>query len=272
MNRNRLIIVIISVSIVSILSALIIFSHNPVIVDNKAQAQPLAALLEEAQDLERKGDLIGLKAVYQKLINDFPNHKDIIRWQKNLDELNLKIIFSAMIVPGLSQEYEVQPLDTLTKIARQFNTTIELLKKSNGLSSDKINPGRRLKVWTAKFSILIDKSQNSLILKSNDEIIKTYNVATGMNNSTPLGTFKIVNKLFNPTWYKAGAVVPPGSPENILGTRWLGFDLSGYGIHGTSEPESIGKQTTAGCVRMLNPEVEEVYTLLPVGTEVTVVD
>ena len=147
-----------------------------------------------------------------------------------------------------------------------------MIKKINNLPSDKINPGRKLKIWTGKFSVLADKSQNILMLKCNNEIIKTYDVSTGLNNSTPAGTFKITTKLVNPVWYKSGAVVLPDSPENILGTRWMGFDLEGYGIHGTTSPESIGTQATAGCVRMLNNEVEELYTFLPQGTEVTIVD
>jgi lipoprotein-anchoring transpeptidase ErfK/SrfK len=122
------------------------------------------------------------------------------------------------------------------------------------------------------FSILVDKSQNILILKSNEEVIKTYIVSTGANNSTPTGTFKIINKIPHPTWFKAGAVVPAGTPDNILGTRWLGFDLPGYGIHGTTEPQSLGQQVTQGCVRMANLEVEELYTIIPVGTEVTIID
>ncbi|MBU2222104.1 MAG: L,D-transpeptidase, partial [Candidatus Omnitrophica bacterium] len=133
-------------------------------------------------------------------------------------------------------------------------------------------PGRKIKVWTAPFSIVVDKSQNTLLLKTGEEVFKTYMASTGANNSTPVGIFKIVNKLPNPTWYKAGAVVPPGSPENVLGSRWLGFDLAGYGIHGTVEPESLGKQVTQGCVRLANPEVEELYTIVPVGAEVTIVD
>ena len=72
--------------------------------------------------------------------------------------------------------------------------------------------------------------------------------------------------------FKAGAVVSADSPENVLGTRWLGLDVSGYGIHGTVEPQSLGKQVTQGCVRMANNEVEELYTYIPVGTEVTVTD
>jgi len=67
-------------------------------------------------------------------------------------------------------------------------------------------------------------------------------------------------------------VVPPESPQNVLGTRWLGFDLQGYGIHGTVEPETIGQQVTAGCVRMVNEQVEELYTIVPIGTKVKIVD
>ena len=80
--------------------------------------------------MEQKADIIRLKAVYQKLISDFPNSKDAGAWQKKLDEINLKLIFSSAVVPGLSQEYVVQPQDTLTKIAKQFNATVELIKKA----------------------------------------------------------------------------------------------------------------------------------------------
>jgi lipoprotein-anchoring transpeptidase ErfK/SrfK len=76
----------------------------------------------------------------------------------------------------------------------------------------------------------------------------------------------------NPTWYKQGAVIPAGSPENILGTRWMGFDLPAYGIHGTTEPQSLGKQVTQGCVRMSNADVEQLFIIVPIGTEVTIVD
>ena len=273
--RNRIIFIIVGLSIISIMFGLSILKRSSkinIIPKASSKTQSAQELIRESQDLEQKADLLGLKTVYQKLINDFSSHKDIAVWQKKMDEVNLKIIFSPLIIPAVSREYEIQPQDNLTKIAKQFNTTVELLMKSNNLSSDRINPGRKIKVWTAKFNVLVDKSQNTLILKLNDEIMKTYAVATGLNNSTPFGTFKIINKLANPTWYKAGAVVPSGSPENILGTRWLGFDLAGYGIHGTTEPGSIGRQSTAGCIRMLNPDVEELYSLLSAGTEVTIVD
>ena len=52
----------------------------------------------------------------------------------------------------------------------------------------------------------------------------------------------------------------------------MGIDVPGYGIHGTTEPESIGYQATEGCVRMHNSDVEELFTIVPPGTEVIIVD
>lgn len=225
----------------------------------------------QAQYLSAKGNLSEAKTIYQRLINEFPDAGEILSWQKKLEELNIKLLFSPTLTSG-SILYEIKPGDNLVKIAREFKTTVELIKKNNNLTDDKILPGKKIKVWTAPFSMLVDKSQNNLILKTNEEVIKTYIVSTGLNNSTPVGNFKITNKLPNPTWFKAGAVVPSNSPENILGSRWLGFDLPGYGIHGTTDPQSLGKQVTQGCVRMSNSDVEELYTIIAVGTEVTIID
>ncbi len=271
MNKKLLIIISLSLVILVIFIGLNI-RKGTLYLQLKATANTsVSNLLNEAKVLEAKNNLINAKAIYQRLISEFSNSSEVMNWQKKIEGINIKLLFSPTIT-AKSILYEIKPGDTLSKIAKEFKTTIELVMKSNNLAADKILPGRKIKIWTAAFSIFVDKSQNILILKDHEEVIKTYVVSTGKNNSTPAGTFKITNKLTNPTWFKAGAVVPPGSPENILGTRWLGFDLVGYGIHGTTEPQSLGKQVTQGCVRMSNPEIEELYSIVPVGTEVTVVD
>ncbi len=168
--------------------------------------------------------------------------------------------------------YVVKRGDNLTRIAKNNHVTAELLKKINPLSSDSLKPGSKLKIPVYKFSLVVDKSQNTMILKGGEEVLKTYVVATGQNNCTPVGVFKVTDKLVKPTWYKAGAVVPYGSPQNVLGTRWIGLSKKGYGIHGTPEPEKLGRQITAGCVRMRNDEVEELFGFVLPGTEVTIVD
>jgi len=272
---RRVILTIIVVVTVFLLVVLIIMGVRKVSAPSggskKANPVSVTSLVALAKDLEAKGSLLEAKAAYQKLIAEIPNAAEVMSWQKKVEEINVKLLFSPIPTPK-STTYTIKPGDTLTKIAREFKTTTELLQKSNRLNGDKIVPGQRIKVSTAAFTILVYKSQNILILKADDEFVKTYIVATGANNSTPVGTFKIVNKLTNPTWFKAGAVVPAESPENVLGTRWLGFDVSGYGIHGTIEPQTLGKSVTQGCVRMANPEVEELYAIVPQGTTVTIVD
>jgi len=230
-------------------------------------------ILQQAKVLEDKGNLAGAKSGYLKLISEYPGSNKVALWQKKLEEINLKLIFSPALMPG-SINYEIRPGDSLAKIAREHKTTVELIKRANNISDSRITPGRKIKVWNTPFTILVDKSQNTLILKAGEEVIKTYVVSTGKDNCTPVGTFKIVNKQVDPSWFKPGAAkpIPSGNPENVLGTRWMGFDLAGYGIHGTTEPQGLGKQVTQGCIRLANADVEELYTIVPIGTEVTVVD
>ena len=229
------------------------------------------ALITLGSLYEKQGKLVEARDSFKKAYETYPGANIVKEAKPKVEELNMKILFSPYL-DSYSREYTVQAGDSLAKIAKVFGTTVDLLRKSNNISGNTIRLGQRLKVVTVKFSVVVDKSQNLLMLKQNDNVIKIYKVATGTNNCTPVGTFKITTKLVDPVWYKAGVVAPPGSPENILGTRWMGLSKEGYGIHGTTDPSSLGKQATAGCVRMLNAEVEELYGLLPEGTEVTIVD
>jgi len=234
-------------------------------------AEDFEKLYSQAKKLISEGSLLEAKKIYRRLIQKFPNNPHLSKLESELWDLNIKILFSPL-KDEYSTIYEVQPGDTLSSIARKFHTTVALIKRSNNLTSNIIRPGQRLKVLTAKVSIIVDKSQNKLFLKINDEIFKVYPCSTGKFNSTPTGKFKIINKLVDPVWFKAGAIVPPESPKNILGTRWLGLDLKGYGIHGTTQPQTIGKQVTQGCIRMYNKDVEELFDIVPVGTEVMIID
>ncbi len=240
---------------------------------NPSPQQAVAAdLFSRAESFKADNDLLKAKELYQQIMAEHPDFEKIDVVQQQMGDLNTSLLFSKTMIEGKTVMHDVKSGDTLGKIAKQHGTTVDFIKKSNGLTKDIIRIGDRLRIWTAPFSIDVDKSQNVLLLKTGDEILKIYSVSTGSNNSTPVGDFTITTKLQNPTWYKSGAVVAPNSAENALGTRWMGFDLKGYGIHGTIEPDSIGKQATAGCVRMLNAQVEELYDIVPAGTKVTVTD
>lgn len=106
--------------------------------------------------------------------------------------------------------------------------------------------------------IEVDKKKLSVIDLETNNVIKTYAVATGKESTpTPLGTFKIVEKA---KW------------GGGFGSRWLGLDVpwGRYGIHGTNRPGSIGFNASAGCVRMRNKDVEELFDIVDYNTTVMI--
>ncbi len=231
-------------------------------------------LLVQADILERKGDISGAARAAQKVVDEYPGSAAVSRAQGKVWNLNIKMLFSRQITPG-TEEYLVRPGDSLEAIARKYGTTVDLLKEMNAqaVKRGSIRPQDRLKVCTEKFSMLVDKSANTLTLKAGERMVKVYPVGTGKEGSTPVGEFKITNKMVEPEWFRpGGGIIPYGDPANLLGTRWMGIDSPGYGIHGTWEPESVGKQSSAGCVRLLNADVEELFKIVPVGTKVMIVE
>lgn len=242
------------------------------IIEDFKEDEDLVVVFDELAEICRaQNQLLKAKQVYIDIIRHYPGSDAISQIQEKLWDLNIEILFSG-IITKYSTIYVVEPGDTLSKISKKFKTTVDLIMKSNDLRNTTIRPNDRLKVVTANFSIMIDKSQNILTLKVDDEVLKIYTVSTGKDNCTPTGEFKIDSKLKDPVWYKTGAIVPAESPENILGSRWIGLSVKGYGIHGTVDESTIGKNITDGCVRMRNKEVEELFTIVPEGTEVIIVD
>lgn len=118
--------------------------------------------------------------------------------------------------------------------------------------------------------ILVSIPDHQLALIENGQVKKVYSVAVGKQNTpSPTGTFHIVARLTDPTYYHLGKVIAPG-PSNPLGNRWMGLDRKGYGIHGTNAPQSIGKAASHGCIRMAKRDLEELFSLVKVGDDVEI--
>lgn len=191
-----------------------------------------------------------------------------------LDKLNSELIFSTKPSED-AVLYTVQAGETLSKIAKQFNTNYELIMRINKKPDSRLNIGEKLKILKGKTKILISKSEFTLTVLLNDRYVKQYRIGTGKNDKTPEGTFEVKNKMKNPTWYSPyGGVYSYGDEKNILGTRWIGFkekeNLSGFGIHGTTMPETIGTASSDGCIRMKNSDVEEVFDFVTTDTGIII--
>ncbi|MDD5746118.1 MAG: L,D-transpeptidase family protein [Candidatus Omnitrophica bacterium] len=246
-----------------------IVEFEKVVTEFPESVEAQKALVAISEIHAGSGDTVKEEETLQRLITAYPDGEITLGAKQRLWTKNLAVIFFREETPN-SFMYEVKPGDTLYKIAKNNNTNVDLIMKSNDLTQTLIKPGMKLKIIKSKFSIVVSKPQNKLTLLADNAVVKEYPVGLGADNSTPVGKFKITNRIMNPVWYKTGAVVPAGSADNILGTRWLGLSEPGYGIHGTTDMSPISEQKTQGCVRMVNDDVDELFLIVPVGTEVTI--
>jgi lipoprotein-anchoring transpeptidase ErfK/SrfK len=131
----------------------------------------------------------------------------------------------------------------------------------------------------AKGSIIINTNTNELFYVLGYGRAVKYRVATAKKGFEWKGTHKVSRKNVWPDWRPPVEmrqrkpelpVFMAGGPKNPLGARALYLGSSIYRIHGTNEPSSIGKSASSGCIRMLNSDVTELYTLVKIGSEVTV--
>lgn len=118
--------------------------------------------------------------------------------------------------------------------------------------------------------IVVSIPQRKLALVERGKVKKVYRVAVGAKESpSPTGHFKIVNKVARPGYWREGKAIRPGK-DNPVGSRWMGLDMPHYGIHGTTEPETIGQAASHGCIRMADRDLKELFAQAHIGEEVVI--
>lgn len=118
--------------------------------------------------------------------------------------------------------------------------------------------------------IVVSVTDRKLALLENDRVVKIYSVAVGADGSpSPTGTFRISQRLTDPTYYHPHVVIPPGK-DNPLGTRWIGLGLKGFGIHGTNASRTIGRAASHGCIRMRKADLEQLFAVVRPGDVVEI--
>lgn len=254
---------------------------NPVVAGGEPRAATspdVTALVAEADALLASGKKDKAREQYLAALAAQPAEAARSAIETKLGALNVELIRLPWPMDE-KQEIVVQAGDSIKALARKYGTTVELIIKGNQLKRpDIIIPGQRLKIFAGKMEIHVNKTRNDLLLTANGRFFKRYHVGTGRYDKTPVGSFVIYERVPEPPWWREdGKIIPFGDKENILGTRWMAIKatgntsgIKGYGIHGTWDTNSIGKAESAGCIRLLNADVEELFELVPVGTPVTI--
>src|SRR3989339_663665 len=165
------------------------------------------------------------------------------------------------------------------------NSAIEIVNRIKTESSDF---NTEISVSTDSFSVIIssisayievDKAAKKLTFIKEGRPEYICDVAVGMDDCTPPGRFTIMNKTSGPSYINDNReIVAPGSAENPLGKRWMGLDRWNlrtnrqYGIHGTNDETRIGREISRGCVELFDRDIQNLFSMVPVGTEVHILN
>ena len=200
----------------------------------------------------------------------------------DLTRINMETVFSPRVMPEdtLVGRHIIQPGETLGVIAKKYAVSDDFLARINNIKDkNRIRGGQTIKVVNGPFHVVVDVKRFTLSVYlgqgSERTLMKQFSVGLGRDRSTPIGMWRVRNKLVNPTYYppRGGLIIAADDPKNPLGERWIGLQgVSGdalgqerYGIHGTIDPASIGQNASMGCIRLYNEDVEELFDLLIPG-------
>jgi LysM repeat protein len=179
----------------------------------------------------------------------------------------------------LIETYAIQSGDVLINVGRRYDVPAGAIMRINGIKdARRIRAQQEIKVPRGPFNLRIYKSQFRMDVYLQDLYVRSFPVGVGANASTPEGVWRVKNRLPNPTFYPPPSaddkrIIAADDPKNPLGEHWIGLEYvegnavntDKYGIHGTIEPESIGRNASLGCVRMHNQDVAFVFDLVQPG-------
>jgi len=118
--------------------------------------------------------------------------------------------------------------------------------------------------------VLVSVPDRKLAVMEDGRVIQIFAVSVGARVSpSPIGQFRIVNRVADPTYYHPGVVIPAGL-GNPIGPRWMGLNQKGFGIHGTNDPGSVGKAASHGCIRLRNSDVKRLFGMVNLGDRVEI--
>jgi len=234
----------------------------------------------------RAGEVIEARLELNRMLAISRNPAEQAELRRHLEKIADDTIFSRGSRPSdpLTDTYTIQPGDMLINVGKQFGVPHEVIMMINGIEdATRIRAGQKIKVPRGPFHVKIYKSKFRLDVYLQDLFVRRFPVGLGVDDGTPEGTWKVKERLTNPTYYPPASAeikrrIPADDPTNPLGEHWIGLEgiagdalgRHGYGIHGTVEPELIGKQVSLGCIRMHNKDVTFLYKLtLPGHSTVT---
>ena len=250
-------------------------------------SQEVNRLTASADAMFTRGQLVEARRLYNEALQNPGVGRSAGDIRKKMGEINEGLIFSPLVadVDPYTERYVIQSGDRLVNLAKKAHVDWRFLARINNIEKpERIRIGQTIKIVNGPFHVVIDKSDYRMDVyvgnvddKGRRMFVRSFPVGLGEYDSTPIGSWIVRknSKAINPAWTnpRTGEHFSRDDPKNPVGEYWIGLrgldsatsQMSGYGIHGTIDPGSIGRQSSMGCVRMRREDIALVYEMLVPG-------
>ncbi len=249
--------------------------------------------IQDGRAKSEAGDLLGARQILNEaILSGGLSDADLQSAKQLQSKINDVLIFSPKRFgeDPIAPAYVVQSGELMLRIAKKLDSTADFLCRINGITDAKrLRAGQTIKTIHGPFHAVVSKSKfvmDVYLGSAGDKgalYVTSYPVGLGKDDSTPTGVWTVQQgaKLKNPKYYspRGEGIIAADDPKNPLGKFWIGLEgtdgqalgKQSYGIHGTIDPDSIGKQASMGCIRMRNEDVAVVFEMLIEGKSSVVV-
>lgn len=241
----------------------------------ESQAQKI---LNKANALMNDGKTIQARSLLNEYLAEHFEEESSIPLRDRAIDIGNQTVLSLKVYPDdkLASYYSVKTGDNLVNIARKCKVPYQFICRINHIDDPRrLRVGQKIKLVQGPVRIKVKKTEFKMYVFLQDVLFASYDVGLGKNNKTPVGRWMVEDRIQRPLYVDpdTNKVYGPNDKDNPTGGYWLrlkGIEgetvgRTGFGIHGTTEPESIGKFMSKGCVRMRNEEVAEVFNMLVPG-------
>jgi LysM repeat protein len=254
--------------------------------DVKTAAQATTLIAQANADIAQN-KVIKARDTLNEVLNMPLSAADQATVKASLGRLSEAWLFGPAVLEGdtLCANYTVKKGDTFIGIGKSHKVDPEILQKLNNVNPKSLQVGQKFKVINGPFRCVVSRSNYTLDLYLQNTFVRSFKVGLGKpGRETPAGTWEVTfDKSIKPKWTDPDTKKTyfGTDPDYPLGTRWIGLKgiagaavgRTGFALHGTNKPDELGTNISRGCIRLANPDIELLFSLLaPISSQVTVVD
>lgn len=245
---------------------------------------PIVAEIGKARKLRADGKLADAQQLLRKQLRIDGKRPEAKAARELLGEINTEMFFSTE-VPFGKTEYVVKRGDTLWRIARKLDSSPEVIMRTNHMDSDRLQPGDRLLVPDAEFTVTLDLPNDRAVVHTGDGFFKQYPIVA-INLPRRIKA-PITTTVKGVTFWKDGAIVSASTDaERAAGTPRLHLATGGYTLYGVSEDEGVSESAVEVSdgndkpaapsrpprgIALLKEDLAELQLLIDRGTPITIV-